>query len=144
MAAARRATLVLLLTLAAGCVERRFVIESDPPGALVLMNGQPLGATPVDGHFIYYGTYNFTLIKDGYETLQVEECFRTPWYQYFPLDFVSENLYPGKIEDVRRPLTYKLAPKMQPRTDALLGQAEQLRAKGRALDVPESTPLGPN
>jgi hypothetical protein len=26
-------------------------------------------------------------------------------------------------------------PKLQPRTDALLGQAEQLRAKGRALPV---------
>lgn len=143
MTAAGRLACVLGLALTSGCVERRFVIESDPPGALVLMNGQPLGATPVDGHFVYYGTYNFTLIKDGYETLQVEERFRTPWYQYFPLDFVSENLYPGKIEDVRRPLTYKLTPKMQPRTDALLGQAEQLRAKGRALGTPEISPLVP-
>lgn len=135
---ARRTCTAAFLTLAllAGCVERRYVIESDPPGALVLANGQPIGATPVDGHFVYYGRYQFTLIKDGYETLQVEECFRPPWYQFPPLDFVSENLYPGKIEDVRRPRPYKLLPKSQPRTDALLGQAEQLRQKGRSLEVP--------
>jgi hypothetical protein len=124
---------LVALSLFTGCVERRFVIESDPPGALVLLNGQPLGATPVDGHFLYYGKYQFTLIKDGYETLQVEECFRPPWYEYFPLDFVSETLYPGNIEDVRRPKVYQLSPRLQPRTDALFGQAEQLRTKGRTL-----------
>src|SRR4051812_18706325 len=133
---ARRYLLMLALTaLAIGCVERRFVIESDPPGALVLVNGQPLGATPCDGHFVYYGNYNFTLIKDGYETLQVEECFRTPWYEYYPLDFLSENLWPGKIEDVRRPRAYQLQPKAQPRADELLGQAEQFRNKGRSIEA---------
>ena len=124
---------MLAITLLAGCVERRFVIESDPPGAMVLVNGKPIGATPVDGHFLYYGKYDFTLIKDGYETLQVEECFRPPWYEYFPLDFLSENLWPGNVEDVRRPKMFQLCPRMQPRTDVLFGQAEQLRSKGRSL-----------
>ena len=55
---------LLSLAALAGCVERRFVIESDPPGALVLMNGQQLGATPVDGHFVYYGRYHFTLAEN--------------------------------------------------------------------------------
>ncbi|MBX7103946.1 MAG: PEGA domain-containing protein [Gemmataceae bacterium] len=133
------AILGVFCILFTGCVERRFVIESDPPGALVLVNGQPIGATPVDGHFLFYGKYQFTLIKDGYETLQVEECFKTPWYQYFPLDFASENLYPGRIEDVRRPAPFKLVPKMQPRTDAILGQADQFRNKGRSLQAPAAT-----
>lgn len=133
LCASRKIIFVFAALLVAGCVERRFVIESDPPGALVLMNGQPIGATPVDGHFLFYGKYQFTLIKDGYETLNVEEDFRAPWYQYFPIDFISENIYPGKIDDVRRPNVYRLCPRMQPRTDALLGQAEQLRAQGRAL-----------
>ena len=135
MAARGRWLAILMFVLATGCVERRFVIESEPPGALVLMNGQPIGATPVDGHFVYYGRYQFTLIKDGYETLQVEENFRPPWYEYFPLDFASENLYPGKVEDIRRPRAFTMTPKAQPRADALLGQAEQLRSKGRALQV---------
>src|SRR5581483_5232398 len=46
-----------------GCVERRYVITSDPPGAIVYCNGRQIGATPVDDHFIYYGKYDFTLVK---------------------------------------------------------------------------------
>lgn len=135
---ARRAVYGVIVLLAgglAGCVERRFVIESDPPGALVQMNGQPLGATPVDGHFLFYGDYNFTLIKDGYQTQQVCQNISSPWYEYFPLDFFSENLYPGKIEDVRR-FRYTMTPQVQPRTDDLINQAEQLRGKGRAVQSP--------
>ena len=87
--------LFLLATLT-GCVERRYVIEPDPPGALVLVNGQPLGTTPVDGHFVYYGNYTFTLVKDGYETLQVDQRINSPWYQCPPIDFASENLTNAK------------------------------------------------
>jgi PEGA domain len=122
----------LLLAALTGCVERRFVIESDPPGALVLVNGQPLGSTPVDGHFVYYGNYTFTLVKDGYETLQVDQCIRSPWYQYPPLDFVSENVYPGKMEDVRR-FRYALQPATQVNTQQLLQQAEALRNRGQQI-----------
>src|SRR5262245_3283745 len=104
--------LALLSSGVAGCVERRYVIESDPPGALVLVNGTPLGATPVDGHFVYYGNYTFTLIKDGYETLHVDQRIRAPWFEYPGADFVSENVYPGKLEDVRR-FRYALQPAAQ-------------------------------
>lgn len=115
-----------------GCVERRFVIESDPPGALVLVNGQPLGTTPVDGHFIYYGNYDFTLVKDGYETLHVDQRIRAPWYQWPLVDFASENLYPGKLEDVRR-FRYAMQPMTQVNTQQLLNQADALRDRGRSL-----------
>jgi hypothetical protein len=115
-----------------GCVERRFVIESDPPGALVLMNGQPLGSTPVDGYFTYYGNYNFTLIKDGYQTKQVIQLISTPWYEYPVVDFISENLYPVKLEDVSR-FRYSLEPLVQTRTDDLLRDAGALRQRGQAV-----------
>src|SRR5689334_4896625 len=101
----RRTILLLATTLAGilpGCVERRYVIESDPPGALVLVNGQPLGTTPVDGYFTYYGAYDFTLIKDGYQTKQVTQRITSPWYEWPGIDFATENLYPAKIEDIRR------------------------------------------
>ena len=55
-----------------GCVDRRFVVTTDPPGALVLRNNAPIGFAPADDHFTYYGNYHFTLIKDGYET-QLQE-----------------------------------------------------------------------
>src|SRR5438270_8298429 len=102
--------------LLAGCVERRYVVSSDPPGALVLRNGQPLGATPADDHFTYYGNYHFTLIRDGYETLEVDECVRAPWYEWPPLDFVSENLVPWWIYDVRH-FHYAMQPLQVTRSD---------------------------
>ena len=39
------ATVVVLATLNLGCVERRFVITSEPPGALVYRNGVPLATS---------------------------------------------------------------------------------------------------
>src|SRR5437879_5241266 len=80
-----------------GCVDRRYVVYTDPPGAIVLRNNQPLGASPADDHFTYYGTYHFTIIKEGYETLQVDQHIPPPWYEYFPLEFVSEYLVPWPI-----------------------------------------------
>ena len=71
----RSAWLALVLGVAvvpAGCVTRRYVITSDPPGAIVYRDGQPLGPTPVEHPFIYYGKYRYRLIKDGYAPLDVE------------------------------------------------------------------------
>jgi hypothetical protein len=102
----------------------------------VLVNGTPLGTTPVDGHFVYYGNYEFTLIKDGYETLHVDQCIRSPWYEYPGVDFVSENVYPGKLEDVRR-FRYALQPAAQVNTQQLLQQAEALRNRGQQIPNPE-------
>lgn len=139
----QRTTSLLALALAAaglsGCVEQRYVIESDPPGALVLVNGQPLGTTPVDGYFTYYGTYDFTLIKDGYQTKQVAQKISMPWYEFPGVDFLTENAYPGKIEDIRR-FRYCLEPLVQVRTDELLQQAEQLRGRGRSVGAETPPP----
>jgi hypothetical protein len=136
----RRAALLLTALLAAGslpgCIEQRYVIESDPPGALVLVNGQPLGTTPVDGYFTYYGIYNFTLVKDGYQTQVVRQKLSAPWFEYPGLDFVTENLYPVKVEDVRR-FKYSLQPLVQVGVDDVLPQAEQLRQRGRSINSGE-------
>ncbi len=131
--------IVLCLT---GCVERRFVIQTDPPGALVYQNGRPLGASPVDVQYTYYGDYAFTIVKDGYETLHVLEEVRAPIYAYPPIDFVVENLYPGNICDVRR-LHYVLRPRPQPRLDDLLQAGQQLRLRGRQLPPPSSPTANP-
>ncbi len=142
---ARPAGLVILAVstaLLGGCVERRYVITSDPPGAVVYRNGQPLGATPVDDHFVYYGKYNFTLVKEGYETLHVEQDIPAPWYQVYPLDFVSENLFPWPITDVRR-FHYRLEPRKQVQTDELLRDAAALRDRGRSVGSPVPLPPRP-
>ena len=129
--------LALSAGLLTGCVERRYVITSDPPGALVLRNGQPIGSSPADDHFVYYGDYEFTLVKEGYETLHVKQEIPAPWYEYFPLDFAAENLVPWPIQDVRR-FHYQLQPKRTANPERVLQDAQNLRQRGQGLTpVPE-------
>jgi hypothetical protein len=129
-----RARLLLaagVLSLVGGCVERRFVIESDPPGALLYVNGVPIGPTPVDVPYIYFGKYDFTLVKDGYETQHIVERAPGPWYAYPPIDFVAENIYPFRISDVIRK-SYTMQPVPQPSSTELLQKADELRQRGKA------------
>lgn len=125
-----------LAVLATGCVERKFVITSDQPGAVVYRDGKLIGTTPLDYHFDYYGTYQFTLVKDGYARTHVMEEVDAPWYAYPPIDFVVENLYPGTVQDIRR-LDYQLQPLQQARVDQLIANGEALRAKGNILPPPD-------
>jgi hypothetical protein len=139
----RRSALLLgvvaAVALASGCVQRRFVIHSDPPGALVLRNGQPLSAAPADDSFVYYGKYRFTLVKDGFETLHVDQEVSPPWWQYPPIDFVVENLIPWTFRDIRR-FNYTLQPATQPRSDEVLGRGTDLRSRGQAIQSPPKEP----
>jgi PEGA domain-containing protein len=131
------AFLVLVLSTLGGCVERRMVVTSDPPGALVLHNGQPIGNAPADDHFIFYGIHHFTLIRPGYQTLQVDQRIRAPWYQFFPLDMVSEILLPFQIEDVRR-FTYQMQPVPGVRPEEVSDRANVLRTRGKEIAEPSA------
>jgi hypothetical protein len=127
---------VLAVGLLGGCVERRFVITTDPPGATVLRDGHEIGATPVDGGFLYYGTYEFTLIREGYETQKVLQTIKAPWYQYPVIDFFSENLWPFKIRDVRH-FHYTLQPRSLPNANEVIDKGELLRNKGKSIGPSE-------
>jgi hypothetical protein len=120
------ALLVALVLPASGCVRRRLNVRSNPPGALVYVDNQQIGTTPCSVDFTYYGTREIRLIKPGYETLTVNQPIPTPWYQYPPLDFVSENLVATKIRD-NRTVTYDLAPQVIVPTQQLVDRANQLR-----------------
>jgi len=124
----------------AGCVERRMTIVSDPPGAAVIVNGKDIGAAPVDvpsKMFVYYGDYDITLLRDGYEPALIRQAVTRPWYQCFPLDFVSENLIPWHIHD-RRVFTYQLTPPAMVPTENLLDRANSQRERARMI-----VPVGP-
>jgi hypothetical protein len=103
------AVALVLATLPTGCVTRRFVITSTPPGALVYRDGQPIGPTPVEQSFLYYGKYRFRLVKDGFEPLDVEPQLVSPWYEYPGVDFVTENLIPYNFRD-KQVLNFELKP----------------------------------
>lgn len=103
-------------------------IRSDPPGALVIVDGKEVGYTPTAIDFTYYGTREITLVKDGYETLTTLQRVRTPWYQYFPLDFVTDNFTPFQVTD-RHEFFYKLRPRVLVPSSELLDRANDLRSE---------------
>lgn len=115
---------------ATGCVQRRLTIRSNPPGALVYVDNHEIGITPVSTDFIYYGTRQIRLVKDGYETLTVLHPIPAPWYQYFPIDFFAENVVPTEIRD-ERVLDFALTPQVMVPGDQLLQRAEDLRRTTR-------------
>jgi len=130
---------VAVLALTTGCIERRFRIESNPPGAYVYVNNVPHGPTPVDIPFVFYGGYDITLMKDGYETKNVKEFISAPWYQYPPIDFFAESVYPRQITDIR-PLYYELEPLRRPNLDLLKAEGEELRERATTLPPPRFPP----
>lgn len=114
----------------AGCVSRRMTIVSNPPGALVLLEGKEIGYTPVSVDFTYYGTRELTLIKDGYETLTVLQPVPAPWYQWPVIEFFADNFTPGHITD-RRQFAYQLQPQRLVPNHELLSRGEMLRGESR-------------
>ena len=120
------AAVLIALCGSTGCVQRRFTIRSNPPGALVYIDDYQIGTTPVSTDFTYYGTRKIRLVKDGYETLTLLQPVPTPWYEWPGLDFVSENLVPGEIRD-ERILDYQMQPQVIVPQEQLLGRAEELR-----------------
>jgi hypothetical protein len=125
-----------LLCSASGCVERRMVIITEPYGAIVYdEKNQAIGAAPVDKPFTYYGKYRFRLAKDGYETLVVDQRVRSPWYELPGLDFISENLIPWTIRDVRV-FRYPLQPAQVRSPEQLLLEAQRLRDYGKTIGEP--------
>jgi hypothetical protein len=113
-----------------GCVFRRMTVRSDPPGALVMVDGEEVGYTPCSVPFTYYGTREITLVKPGYETLSTLQRVPSPWYQYFPIEFVADNLTPYKITD-RQEFNYRLQPQQVVPTNELYDRARSLRSESQ-------------
>jgi hypothetical protein len=149
----RRAVAAAVLAtglVAPGCVQRRFVIESNVPNAQVYIDNRPVGAAPAHAPFEYYGTYTVTLVHPGYETAVERVRVRAPWYAYPPFDFAAEVLWPFPIRDTRR-YYFHLTEATRTRVEDLVSNADALRARGQNLPPPErpaaprgGTPLPPD
>jgi hypothetical protein len=63
----------------------------------VFIDGKYMGSTPYCEEFIYYGTREVMLrYPDG--SVAVKDISLTrPWFEYFPLDFISELCIPAVI-----------------------------------------------
>lgn len=118
----------LAALLVGGCVERKLTINTEPQGALVTLNDEQIGVSPVTVAFNWYGDYWVRAGKDGYETLDTHRDLKAPLHDWFPLDFFTEVLWPGRIVDSYE-WTFELQPRQDPTREQLIEQAETLKTK---------------
>lgn len=133
----RNAMMLLAAMAMGGCVERTLTLDSSPPGALVHMNDQEVGRTPLTRDFEWYGNYEVIVRAEGYETLKTETNVKAPWWQWIPMDLFAEIL-PLPFKDHQH-FTYALTPaSTQPvNPNVLLERGLQLRGEL------ESSPFAP-
>jgi hypothetical protein len=117
---------LLVLTVLAGCVERKLTINTKPQGALVALNDEEIGESPVTVNFNWYGDYCVRISKEGYETLNTHRKLKGPWYDHFPFDFFAQIVNPNRIVDSYE-WTFELSPKQQISRDKLIQNAQELK-----------------
>ncbi len=135
-----RTVWLALILMATGCVERRLIVETTPPGARVFVNDVDYGISPAYVPFTYYGTYNFRIMADGYQTQTFKKRIKAPWYAYPPLDFFVETFWPFQISDIR-PVACDLMPAPPPDLARLKAEGAELRAQGKNLPPPTRNPF---
>ncbi|MBN2019117.1 MAG: PEGA domain-containing protein [Sedimentisphaerales bacterium] len=112
----------------AGCVERQLTIATNPAGAQVFLNDEEIGTSPVTTSFNWYGDYNVTARKEGFQTLNTHRKLESPWYDYFPFDFFAQVLYPGRIVDLYE-WSFDLTPEKQVNRQELIQDAQRLKGQ---------------
>jgi len=86
----REFLIAISLLFLAGCAQRTVDITSDPSGALVYLNGEEVGRTPMRYDFTWYSDYDVILRKDGFETLKTHHKIDAPLLFLPPLDLIGE------------------------------------------------------
>ncbi len=135
--------IVAIIFVSAGCVTRTITVKTNPSNALVYIDDELEGESPVTIPFTYYGTRKIMIEKrdeDGrltHERTTVFEKIKAPVYEVFPLDFFSERLWPRELKD-DHVLNYDLV-KLDPlpikeRQEKILKNAEELRQRVNAPD----------
>jgi hypothetical protein len=120
-------SIVLIGAATSGCVQRTLTVKSNPPEALVYLNGMEVGRTPVTRDFTWYGWYDVELRKEGFETLKTKGNVIAPWWQWVPLDLFAEAL---PLRD-KQWLSYTLRPTPVRAVDPekLLDRGETMRGE---------------
>ena len=110
-----------------GCVERQLTINTEPQGALVFLNDEEIGESPVTVSFEWYGDYNVRISKEGFETLNTHQRLKAPLHDKFPFDLIS-LLSPKRTVDSYE-WTFKLEEQKQISREELIRNAEELKKK---------------
>jgi hypothetical protein len=135
--------LVAIIFAFSGCVSRLLTVKTEPSNALVYIDDELIGESPVTMPFTYYGTRKIMIERkdeDGvltHERTIAFEKIKAPIYEVFPLDFFSELVWPFKLKDDQvlslnlvalEPLSIK------EQQEKVLKNAEELRQR---VNVPE-------
>ena len=131
----------LALCLCAGCVRRRLTVRTQPAGAQVFVDNQEIGTTPCSASFLYYGTREIKVVKEGFRTETIFQKVYAPWYQIPPLDFVTESVWPLEIRD-ERIVDVQMVPEEIVPQPVLLERAQALR-NGSQVSYTGPPPTGP-
>ena len=133
------AVLIVGLFLA-GCVERQLTINTQPQEALVVLNDEEIGTSPVTVSFNWYGDYDVRITKEGYQTLKTHRKLESPWYDNFPFDFFAQILNPQRMVDSYE-WSFELPEKVQVSREELIGDSQELKAQ---MNQPQETAGKPN
>lgn len=120
------AVLAAVVLLTGGCVERRLTIVTEPSDAVVWLNDEEVGTTPVTVNFNWYGDYNVRIEKSGYDILNTHCAMERPLHDKFPFDFFAEVLWPKQIVD-EYTWTFELQPYKQSSPEELIKEAEKMK-----------------
>ena len=130
------ATFAMLFCLT-GCIERRLTVNTNPQGALVTLNDEEIGTSPVTVEFNWYGDYNIRIAKEGYQTLNTHRLLEAPAHDKFPQDFFFGVLWPERIVDEYE-WTFDLQTYTPPARAGLIEKANQMRSTATA-DLDQAT-----
>lgn len=137
--------LLLLGFVTSGCVRRRLTVRTNPPGAAIYVDRQPIGISPASTSIVYYGTRHIEANLDGHRTEKVLRNLNPPWYEYPPFDFISETLWPGEIRD-ERIIDITMTPEQPLPSEELTARANTLRlqaAQGITTGLPPTAIINP-
>lgn len=118
--------LLVVFVAAGGCVQRTITVTSEPAGALVFLNDDEVGRTPVTVPFTFYGEYDVRLVRDGSQTLNTTRTAKAPWHDQPGADFFSEVL--PVDADVALAWHFDLLPAEPADEAAVLERAREMRA----------------
>ncbi len=112
------------LCFCASCVERKVTIITDPPGALVALNDEEIGTSPVTVGFEWYGDFAVRISKPGYKTLNTHQNLKRPMKDVFPLDLMADAAT-TKVDSYT--WNFKLEPDVPVQKDELIKSAVVLQ-----------------
>ena len=91
-------SLLLSIIALGGCVERTISITSNPHGALVYLNDEEVGRTPVTVPHLFYGVYDVRLTLEDHRPLWTEQEAKAPWWEFPGPDLIAEMIPGAKVE----------------------------------------------